>query len=67
MLRNLRTGDPLIDDVQRVKREISAEFDHDPAKLVAFLYRVPEAVRGSAGGVSTQEHHRDIRNLIRRS
>lgn len=31
------TGDLLIDDVRRVKREISAEFDHDPAKLIAHL------------------------------
>lgn len=37
MTRNPQTGDPLIDDVRRVKREISAEFDHDPAKLIAFL------------------------------
>jgi hypothetical protein len=37
MKTNQPTDDPLIDDVQRVKREISAEFDHDPAKLVAYL------------------------------
>jgi hypothetical protein len=37
MTMNPQTGDPLIDDVRRVKREISAEFDHDPAKLIAFL------------------------------
>lgn len=37
METNRPTGDPLIDDVRRVRREISAEFDHDPAKLVAYL------------------------------
>lgn len=37
MTRNSRTSDPLIDEVRRVKREISAEFDHDLAKLVAHL------------------------------
>lgn len=37
MTMNPQTGDPLIDDVRRVKREISAEFDHDPAKLIAYL------------------------------
>jgi hypothetical protein len=37
MARKLRTSDPLIDEVRRVKREISAEFDHDPAKLIAHL------------------------------
>ena len=37
MKRNSWTRDPLIDEVRRVKREISAEFDHDPAKLVARL------------------------------
>jgi hypothetical protein len=37
METNRPVGDPLIDDVRRIKREISAEFDHDPAKLVAYL------------------------------
>jgi hypothetical protein len=49
METNTPTGDPLIDDVRRVRREISAEFDHDPAKLVAYLNRVSEAVHGSLG------------------
>ena len=35
MKRNSRTVDPLIDEVQRVKRELEAEFDNDPAKLLA--------------------------------
>jgi hypothetical protein len=30
-------ADDVIDEVRRVKREISAEFDHDPAKLIAVL------------------------------
>jgi hypothetical protein len=30
-------ADDVVDEVRRVKREISAEFDHDPAKLVTFL------------------------------
>lgn len=37
-MREERTeADDVVDEVQRVKREISAEFDHDPAKLIAFL------------------------------
>jgi hypothetical protein len=30
-------ADDFVEEVRRVKREISAEFEHDPAKLVAFL------------------------------
>lgn len=37
MQKYSRTGSPLIGEVRRVKREISAEFDHDPEKLVAYL------------------------------
>lgn len=37
MTRERAEADDLVEEVQRVKREISAEFDHDPAKLIAFL------------------------------
>ncbi len=37
MEANRSAEDPLIDEVRRVKREISAEFDHDLVKLGAYL------------------------------
>jgi hypothetical protein len=37
MTRERTDGDDVVAEVRRVKREISAEFDHDPAKLIAFL------------------------------
>lgn len=30
-------GDPPIDDVRRARHELSARFNHDPARLIAYL------------------------------
>ena len=30
-------GDPTIDDVRRARHELSARFNHDPARLIAYL------------------------------
>jgi hypothetical protein len=30
----MRTDDPVIDEIRRVRHEISAQFDHDPRRLV---------------------------------
>lgn len=29
-------SDPVIDEIRQVRHEISAEFDHDPVRLVAY-------------------------------
>ena len=29
--------DPVIDEIREIRHQISASFDHDPAKLVAYL------------------------------
>ena len=29
-------NDPVIDEIRQVRHEISARFDHDPARLVAY-------------------------------
>ncbi len=31
-----RNDDPLIDEIRAVRHQISARFDHDPARLVAY-------------------------------
>ena len=31
-----KLGDPVIEEVREVRHRISARFDHDPTKLVAF-------------------------------
>jgi len=37
--------DPVIDEIREVRHRISAKFDHDPAKLVAFLMQYQEQFR----------------------
>jgi hypothetical protein len=34
--------DPILDEIRRVRHEISAQFDHDPVKLVAHYMRLQE-------------------------
>ena len=29
--------DPVIDDIREIRKKMSARFDHDPVKLVAYL------------------------------
>ena len=35
-MTNERTTDPVIDEIRETRRRISARFQHDPAKLVAY-------------------------------
>jgi len=43
-MRHLR-GDPVIDEVREVRHRISAEFDHDPVRLVAYYMKMQEQYR----------------------
>jgi hypothetical protein len=36
------TSDPTLDRIRQVRHEISAEFDHDPYKLVEYYMRLQE-------------------------
>lgn len=38
-------ADPTLDRIRQVRREISAEFDHDPQKLVEYYMRLQERHR----------------------
>lgn len=37
--------DPVVDEIREVRRRISAQFDHDPAQLVAYYIRLQEGYR----------------------
>ena len=37
--------DPVVDEIQEVRRRISEQFDHDPAQLVAYYSRLQEGYR----------------------
>lgn len=39
------TPDPLIDEIREVRRKISAEFGHDPRRLVEHYMKMEEAMR----------------------
>jgi hypothetical protein len=32
----MKTADPVIDEIREIRHRISARFDHDPARLVAY-------------------------------
>jgi len=37
--------DPPIDEIREIRHQISAKFDHDPAKLVAYLMEYQQQFR----------------------
>lgn len=41
----MNTPDPLVDEVREVRRQISARFGHDPARLVEHYMKLQEAYR----------------------
>lgn len=43
---NQAQSDPVIDEIREVRRRISARFDHDPARLVAYYMQLQEQHKG---------------------
>ena len=35
-------SDPVIDEIREIRQRISARFDHDPARLVAYYVKLQE-------------------------
>ena len=42
---NPSTPDPVIDEIREIRHRISARYEHDPAKLVAYLMQFQEQFR----------------------
>lgn len=40
-----RISDPVIDEIREIRQKISARFDHDPARLVAYYRALHELYR----------------------
>ena len=40
------TSDPVIDEIREIRHRISARFDHDPAKLVAYYMELQKQYQG---------------------
>lgn len=38
-------SDPVIDEIRELRHRISAQFDHDPARLVAYYLKLQEQHR----------------------
>lgn len=39
--------DPVIDEIRRIRHEISAEFDHDPKKLYLYYKQLEEQLKST--------------------
>ena len=42
---NQHQSDPVIDEIREIRHRISARFDHDPARLVAYYMKLQEQYR----------------------
>jgi hypothetical protein len=49
-----REPDPTLDRIRQVRHEISAEFDHDPAKVVEYYMRLQEERRNRSSEAPPQ-------------
>ena len=38
-------NDPVIDEIREIRRKISARFDHDPSRLIAYYMELQEKYR----------------------
>jgi hypothetical protein len=47
--------DPVIDEIREVRHQISARFDHDPERLVAYYMEIQEQHRDRLIGGLTEE------------
>jgi hypothetical protein len=50
--------DPVIDEVREVRHRISARFDHDPAKLVAYYMELQKQYQDRLITTKTDAEHR---------
>lgn len=44
-MKKQKQSDPVIDEIREVRHRISARFDHDPARLVAYYMELQEQYR----------------------
>lgn len=59
---NQDRSDPVIDEVREVRHKISARFDHDPARLVAYYMELQEKRRDRLiGSAQTTGNEKDQR------
>jgi hypothetical protein len=53
-------NDPVIDEVREVRHRISARFDHDPAKLVAYYMELQKQYQDRL--ITTEKKSPDLRS-----
>ena len=54
----MRQSDPVIDEVREVRHRISARFDHDPTRLVAFYMEMQKQYRDRLSETGKNSGHR---------
>lgn len=52
-------SDPAVDEIREVRHRISARFDHDPARLVAYYMKLQEQYRDRLVDTSKTSEHAD--------
>jgi hypothetical protein len=54
-----KLNDPVIEEVRAVRRRISARFDHDPARLVAYYEELQKRYQDRLLDTSTTKNEKD--------
>jgi hypothetical protein len=58
MKQNDLPADPVIDEIREVRHRISARFDHDPARLVAYYMELQKSYQDRLIHTEQVEHTR---------
>jgi hypothetical protein len=58
---NQSKSDPVIDEVREVRHRISARFDHDPAKLVAYYMELQKQYQDRLITTEKDAEHLDLK------
>ena len=56
---NPHPDDPVIDEIREIRRRISAQFDHDPARLVAYYMELQQQYKDRLIQSAKPDEHRD--------
>jgi hypothetical protein len=54
-----KLNDPVIEEVRAVRRRISARFDHDPARLVAYYEELQKRYQDRLLDTTTTKNEKD--------
>jgi oligoendopeptidase F len=53
------SNDPVVDEIRRIRHQISAEHDHDPTKLVAYYMELQKKYKDRLIGMDKKPERTD--------